>query len=136
MKIDFLIVGQGLAGSLLGYELIRRGHSIRIIDSGDPNTSSQKAAGLYNPVTGRKMVVTWLANELFPSLPDYYKKLEGDLGASFHQSLPIYRPFYSIEELNDWMGKADDVRFRPFIGRILTKSLDITHLLDAYGGVE
>lgn len=136
MKTDFLIVGQGLAGSLLAYELIKRGHAVRIIDSGNPDTSSQKAAGLYNPVTGRKMVVTWLANELFAHLPDYYRNLENELGASFHQSLPIYRPFYSIEELNDWMGKADDIRFQPFIGQMHTECLGIPHLLDPYGGVE
>jgi len=121
---------------LLGYELIKRGYTVRILDSGEKNTSSQKAAGLYNPITGRKMVVTWMANELFDGLPEYYSDLERELKASFHQSIPIYRPFYSIEEMNDWMGKADDVRFRPFVDRIHTKSLHVDGLQDAYGGVE
>jgi glycine oxidase len=136
MKHDFLIVGQGLAGSLLGYELIQKGYSIQIIDPNSQNTSSKKAAGLYNPVTGRNMVVTWMADELFAELPEYYEKLETVLSASFHKRIPIYRPFYSIEELNDWMGKVDDPRFRPFVDKLHTKSLRIDGLQDTYGGIE
>ena len=133
---DFLLVGQGLAGSLLGYELLQKGYSIRIIDPNHSDTSSKKAAGLYNPVTGRNMVVTWMANELFEELPEYYEKLEIELKTTFHQRIPIYRPFYSIEELNDWMGKMDDPRFTPFIEKIHTSSLGIEGLQDAFGGIE
>lgn len=136
MKCDFLIVGQGLAGSLLAYELIQKNYSVQIIDPNIPNTSSKKAAGLYNPVTGRNMVVTWMADELFAELPEYYEELEGVLKASFHQRIPIYRPFYSIEELNDWMGKISDPRFVPFVEKVHTTSLKIEGLQDVHGGVE
>jgi glycine/D-amino acid oxidase-like deaminating enzyme len=136
MKTDFLIVGQGLAGSLLGHELLKRGYTINIIDPEQGDTSSRKAAGLYNPITGRNMVVTWLADELFARLPEHYMQLEKILDASFHHSLPIYRPFYSIEELNDWMGKENDARYSPFISRIHAQSVAIDHLNDPFGGIE
>jgi len=54
MEIDFLIIGQGLAGSALGYRLIREGKRVVLLDQPSKNQSSQVAAGLFNPVTGRK----------------------------------------------------------------------------------
>ncbi len=54
---DFLIVGQGLAGSLLAWELMQRGAKVLIVDNGMPN-ASQVAAGLINPITGMRFAKT------------------------------------------------------------------------------
>jgi glycine/D-amino acid oxidase-like deaminating enzyme len=56
MEIDFLIIGQGLAGSALAYRLIKEGKKVVLLDQPEANRSSQVAAGLFNPVTGRKLV--------------------------------------------------------------------------------
>ena len=44
--IDTLILGQGLAGSLLARLLIRAGQSVCVIDDGHTSSSSTVAAGL------------------------------------------------------------------------------------------
>ena len=80
-KVDYLIVGQGIAGSLLAYELEQAGRRVLVLNEEKENTSSNKAAGIYNPITGRKLVKTWLADELFPGLEGYYLGLEQTLGA-------------------------------------------------------
>lgn len=51
---DFLIIGQGLAGSLLARELIRRGRRVRVLDDGHRTASSRVAAGLINPLAGMR----------------------------------------------------------------------------------
>ena len=71
MKIDFLLIGQGLAGSALGYRLKKAGKKIKLIDLPSENKSSRVAAGLYNPVTGRKMVKTWNADLLSPEIQPF-----------------------------------------------------------------
>ena len=53
MQIDYLLVGQGLAGSILGWELMQRGCRILIIDQ-EIGNASRIAAGLINPVTGMR----------------------------------------------------------------------------------
>jgi len=53
--VDFLIVGQGLAGSLMAWELMQRGKTVLIVDNGLEN-ASRVAAGLINPVTGMRFV--------------------------------------------------------------------------------
>ena len=55
MDIDYLIIGQGLAGSLLAWELINRNCKVVIIDNGQEN-ASQVAAGLINPIAGQRFV--------------------------------------------------------------------------------
>lgn len=134
-KIDFLIVGQGLAGSILAFELIKRGHTIAVIDPVIENTSSNKAAGLYNPITGRNLVKTWLADELFANLGKYYRQLESELDTTFHKSLPIYRPFHSTEELNDWMGKEKDEIYREYVSGVESSSIGLSGLQDYAGGL-
>ncbi|MBN3520142.1 FAD-dependent oxidoreductase [Algoriphagus lutimaris] len=134
MEIDFLLIGQGLAGTALGYRLLESGKSIRIIDQPSGNQSSRVAAGLFNPVTGRKMVKTWNADYLFPELHSFYKRLEEITGQSFLEEQPIYRPFLSIEEQNEWMGHSADEGFQIYLKDIYTESQSDS-LNDSFGGV-
>lgn len=105
MKNDksFIIVGQGLAGTILAHHFLEAGISFEIWDS--PLThfnSSQAAGGIFNPVTGRKLEQTWLADELFTYLFDFYPRLEEKLGVRFFYPMPLFRPFAN-EEMKDWL---------------------------------
>jgi glycine/D-amino acid oxidase-like deaminating enzyme len=131
----FAIVGQGLAGSILAYELFQLGHQVTIYDKGHDLSASRCAAGLYNPITGRKMVKTWMADELFEDLESYYFELQKMLGVEFLHPLPIYRPFFSVEELNDWMGRASSPESTSFIGEVRQKSIGLMNFNDPYGGI-
>lgn len=135
-KVDYLVVGQGIAGSLLAYELLGHGASVLVIDQEIAETSSMKAAGIYNPITGRKMVKTWMADELFENLETYYQQLEQELGADFIYPMPIYRPFYGHEEQNDWAGRASDDAFRPYIKKLHARSRGVAGVKDDFGGLE
>ncbi|MDF2157144.1 FAD-dependent oxidoreductase [Algoriphagus sp. CAU 1675] len=134
MEIDFLLIGQGLAGTALGYRLKKAGKKIRIYDRGDQNQSSRIAAGLFNPVTGRKMVKTWNADLLFPEIIPFYKELEDLTGQEFLREQSIYRPFISIEEQNEWMGNSADPSFQIYLKKIVQDSQS-PELNDPYGGV-
>ena len=134
MKIDFLLIGQGLAGTSLGYRLQKAGKKIKLIDLPAENKSSRIAAGLYNPVTGRKMVKTWNADLLFPEIEPFYKEMEGITQQKFLQESAIYRPFVSIEEQNEWMGNSSDPSFGQYLANIFTHSQS-EYIHDPYGGV-
>jgi glycine/D-amino acid oxidase-like deaminating enzyme len=134
MEIDFLIIGQGLAGSALGYLLQKEGYQILLFDNPNCNQSSRIAAGLYNPVTGRKMVKTWMGESIFPAIEPFYHELENVTGRKFLNSEKIYRPFLSIEEQNEWMGHSSDPEIQLFIERIFTES-QYPELKDPFGGV-
>jgi len=99
----FNIVGQGLAGTILAHHFLEAGIPFVIYDSPETHfTSSQAAGGIFNPVTGRKLEKTWLAEDLFPYLVDFYSRLEQTLGASFFHPMPLFRPFAN-EEMKTWL---------------------------------
>ncbi len=62
--LDVLIVGQGICGTWLSFFAEKAKLSFAVIDDNNANTSSKIASGIINPVTGRRMVQTWLADEL------------------------------------------------------------------------
>ncbi len=103
----YIIIGQGLAGSILAYMLMQEGQNVQIFDSAEIPSSSKIAAGIYNPVTGRKLVKTWLADRIFPFLEDFYPQLEKELNAKFFHPIPIYRPF--VNEDSQKYFKSDHV---------------------------
>ena len=135
MKTDYLIIGHGLAGACLALQLRRRKAGVLVLDTPDANHSSRVAAGLYNPVTGRKMVKTWMADALFPYLESFYREAEALLQASFLHHQSIYRPFFSVEEQNEWMAKEGDETYELFLDRVLPTSMGKLGILDPFGGI-
>ncbi|MFL5729557.1 MAG: FAD-binding protein, partial [Cytophagaceae bacterium] len=80
---DYIIVGQGLAGTVLSYLLQKNGKKILVAEDESPDSASSVAAGIYNPITGKRMVKTWKAGDLFPVLEDFYSGMEKDLNTRF-----------------------------------------------------
>ncbi|CAN5293023.1 FAD-dependent oxidoreductase [soil metagenome] len=134
IKKDFIIVGQGLAGTLLSYQLLKRKKSVMVINQSIPDTSSKVAAGIYNPITGKRMVKTWKADLLFSYLEPFYHGLQSELRASFLFPKQIYRPFISIEEQNETMGKTASGDLNDFISWISINSKYGNLIHDELGG--
>lgn len=134
MKVDYLIVGQGLAGSLVAAELLQRNKKVLVLDNPNMNISSSVAAGLFNPVTGRRFVKTWKADVIFPFLLKYYSQLEKILGARFLFRLPLFRPFLNTEEQNDVLARNTTGDLKDYIDRIVSEK-SYLRISNPYGGV-
>ncbi|MGD9489491.1 MAG: NAD(P)/FAD-dependent oxidoreductase [Calditrichaceae bacterium] len=114
-KHNYIIVGQGLAGSLLAYSLRQAGKSVLIVDSFKPNSSSRVAAGLINPVTGRRMVKTWQSDTLLPFAEKTYLELEGYFKKPFFFKMNIARLFTHAEQKNDWEIKQTSAEYKNYV---------------------
>lgn len=77
-ECDFILVGQGIAGSLLYYTLSKAGANCIVIDNKKSNSASRVAAGLINPVTGRRLVKSWMIDDLIPAFKKIYGEIETD----------------------------------------------------------
>lgn len=134
-ELDLLIVGQGLAGSAVALRALASGYRIFVVDEPSENVSSAVAAGLFNPVTGRKMVKTWLADDIFPSLHRFYREAERLTGGRFLFSRPIYRTFLSIEEQNEWIAKSADHAYRDYVTQVSPHPGFGEKVNDPFGGI-
>ncbi len=134
MEVDFLLIGQGLAGTGLSFRLLEEGKSVMLLDLPDENRSSRVAAGIYNPITGRNLVKTWNADLLFPEIEPFFNKLESVLGEKYIHKRPVYIPFLNIEEQNEWMGKSGEDGFQDYLEWIGTNSL-YDEVNDPFGGI-
>lgn len=118
-NVDYLIIGQGISGTWLSYYLEKENKSFLVIDNNDPKAPSRLAAGIVNPVTGRRHVETWMIDELLPNTWNVYTQLGKELGLigisqknvidffpnpqmrlSFQQRVDEKAPYVSMHETN------------------------------------
>ena len=129
MQVNFLIVGQGLAGSLLAKELLRRGRTVHVVDDRWKSSASQVAAGLMTPLTGRRFTLTKDYPELFASA----KARLTDLGV--FRPIQVYRMFVDEEQRAKGLKRTECRSCQPFIERVTSVQGELdAGLTDAFGG--
>jgi len=133
----FLIIGQGLAGTLTGYRLERAGHDVHYVDAPEQTAASSVAAGIVNPITGRRFVKSWRIDELIPEAKKLYTELESVLGVRLWHEMPLIRTLYNRGDRNDWEVRSGDPVYQEYMddqpdpGRIP----ELTDPVFAYAGV-
>ena len=115
--VDYLIVGQGLAGSAMAMALLEQGASVIVLDREDMNSASRVAAGLVTTVAGKGMNLSWRQAEYLPEAMAYYHQLEQSSGQKLFHSQELLRLFDSekrkvkfenkIEQLEGWVAEAN-----------------------------
>ncbi|MEP7267605.1 MAG: FAD-dependent oxidoreductase [Saprospiraceae bacterium] len=106
MDIDFIIVGQGIAGTLLASALEDLGKTFVIIDDKRNHAASRLAAGLINPITGRRFVKSWNYDELENYFLDGYGKIEIKLKQKYLHVHEIVFCLSSVKEENDLLAQS------------------------------
>lgn len=125
VKKDYIIVGQGIAGTVLAQTLLKQGKSIIVIDKANLSKASKIAAGLYNPVVFKRLVKSWLADDLVPFMDTFYTDSEALLNEKFYFKKKIIRLFAEEQERDLWLKKTNEP-----VGKYLSKDVDETFLND------
>ena len=118
-NIDFIIVGQGLAGSVLAYLLLKKGQKVVVIDKyteGSKKSSSQIAAGVINPITGMRFVKSWRIDEFLPVARAFYLEIEKVLGIKIWHERLIFRILRNIEDENNWLLRSTFPDYQSYFG--------------------
>lgn len=102
MTIDYLIIGQGLAGSLLAVNLFKKDKSVCIIDAAHHESASKVAAGIINPITGKRMVLMPDYSKFHSHALSTYQALEELLQKKFFYPVEIIRTFKNADERRLW----------------------------------
>lgn len=123
--VNYIIVGQGLAGTILAQTLIKEGKSILIIDEQGLSNASKIAAGLYNPVVFKRLVKSWMADELISCMKDFYADAEQLLNEKFYFKKQIVKFFSEEQQKVLWLKKSNED-----VGKYLSKTIQDNFLED------
>lgn len=116
-SVEFVIVGQGLAGTALAWELIWRGREVLVVDPGDEVTSSRIAAGLVTPITGQRLALGWRVDEMLAAARPFYDRVAEELGAVHFHPRVVRRIFRDAAEAALWEKRRHDPARHRYIGR-------------------
>jgi glycine/D-amino acid oxidase-like deaminating enzyme len=133
---DFFIAGGGLAGLTLAYRLTECCQaSIVMVDDEHPCAASRIAAGLINPITGRRHVKTRMADTLIPVAFKFYRHLESLTGLPIIKPMPIAVIYDSIKTRNDWLARSAEKGYENYIDRELSPGELCPAVRSPYGGI-
>ncbi len=105
-----LVVGQGLAGTLASHAALKRGWNVHVIDAGLPSASAV-AAGMYNPMSFRRIVEVWEAETHLRIMRNTYSELEGLLGIRLLHDLPILKAMPNEDYAALWKQKSGSIQW-------------------------
>lgn len=131
--LDFLIVGQGLAGSLLAWSLLQRGKQVVVAEDHHRTSSSIAAAGLINPVTGQRLVKGKEVDECLASAQQCYRTLEQRFDTTLLHEIPMQRLISDSKLLEAWQQRSGDPAYRPYLGDYFPSGASGMPLNDPHG---
>jgi glycine/D-amino acid oxidase-like deaminating enzyme len=100
MQVDYLIIGQGICGTMLSWFLHKEEKTFLVIDDNNENSSSKIAAGIINPVTGRRYAYTWMIDEVMPFAVQCYEEIGSYLNIRLAYPKSVIDFFLSPQMLN------------------------------------
>jgi len=96
-KVKYLIVGQGLVGTWMSYYLEKAGVCFVVVNDPQTVAATSVASGVINPVTGRRIVQTWLIDEVLPFSVQAYEALSEKLATPLIQEAPVIMIHPSVQ---------------------------------------
>lgn len=135
IEADYILVGQGIAGTVLAYSLIKAGKSVIVIDKYYSNSASRVAAGLYNPIVFKLFTKSWKIDEALPYADKFYPDLEQFLGTEFYYKKRVHKVFGAEEERQQWVVKKDLPDMQPYINSELQHYFNDETVNQPFGSV-
>lgn len=108
MQVDYLIIGQGISGTWLSYFLQKENQSFLVIDNNYNLAPSRIAAGIINPVTGRRHAEVWMAKEILPFALGAYLQIGNELAINLFSQKNIIDFFPSPQMRQSFMQRVEE----------------------------
>ncbi len=112
LKKKFVIVGHGLAGSILAHYLIDQLQDVVVIDGGLKHSATKVSAGLINPFIGPKLNLPGEFSACMSENLSFFEKIRMKSNRCFLESIDLYRVFLSNEQKTRWDTKHEIYQMR------------------------
>lgn len=131
IKVDYIIVGLGIAGISICEQLQKHGKSFLVIDNGKDG-STAKSGGVFNPTVLKRFTAAWNAADFYPVAVCFYNQLSEKLHQNIFSEIPILRIFKGVEEQNNWTVASDKLELRNFLSSKFFKNTN-SNVLAPFG---
>jgi len=114
---DCIIIGAGIAGMVSARVLHDAGYDILIIDNARKGSASMIAAGLINPITGKRFEPSWRYDEFLSIARQFYAECESkDGGNVYYRPFPMLRIFADEKERETFHKKHISETLQQYVG--------------------
>ncbi len=113
-KFDIIIVGGGISGSLMAFELLQHGKTVLLIHSPMTGEATPISSGLINPITGLRFVKTWKYELLRERMLFMYLKLQEHFQSNFIFEHEILIELSNAQEENNWHTRLGEESYGEF----------------------
>ena len=118
-----MIVGLGLAGSCLAMRAINKGLRVLVMNDDSMSSASQVAAGVMNPITGKRLVRTCSDRDLDTAL-DFYRSIESKLGVRLLFKRDMLRFITDQDMQKHYDQKREQLQYQRFFNQTVDLSKD------------
>ena len=130
-KVDYIVVGLGIAGISFCEELEHHQKSFVVFDS-SKDASTKVAAGVINPVVLKRFTPVWNAKKHVSSSILFYQQLSKKINHKLFKETSMFRIFKSVAEQNNWMVASDKKELENFLDpKIINQN--IPHVKGSFG---
>lgn len=103
MHFDFIILGQGIAGTLLSFELMEQGKSVLVIDRPQSDSTASVVAGaVLNPMANKRWELSKTARLHFPVAVSTYQRLQQFINESVLIPKQIMLFMHNVDEIDSY----------------------------------
>ncbi|MGB5982449.1 MAG: FAD-dependent oxidoreductase [Nonlabens sp.] len=124
MKVDQIIIGSGIAGCCIAWELYFQNKSFVLI-SDQASSSSSVAAGVYNPTILKRFTSVWNGATQLDHSISFYENIEQILNVQLLHPIPILRRLHNSNEAKTWVNKSIKPELSRFMNSHIHESLNI-----------
>ena len=130
--LDYIIVGNGLAGIAFAETAISNNKKIHLFGADNLTSSTNISGGLYNPIVLKRFTDIWKSKEQIDISLPFYQSLQNKLNIQFLFPLKLYRKFSSVQEQNNWFFELDKPNLHEYMQPKLFQD-KLKHIKADYG---
>src|SRR5690554_6443465 len=113
-KVDYIVVGLGIAGICMCEELRKHGKNFIAVDNGQKGATAN-SGGVLNPTVLKRFSAVWNISQFYPVAISFYQSLSEKLNFKVLHKTPLLRIFKNVEEQNNWSVASDKNQLQEFL---------------------